>query len=117
MNTTTTHRPLFEIAADIRTDWRIKTYRCGACGKDHKTVAAAMKCHNNEGGVDEIKGKSNVWFGAQPYLDAMGTLTSMRDTYGYDDAKSIVIYFLGNAQTWKGETAKAVKAELKAMLK
>ena len=57
------------------------------------------------------------YFGAVPYLDAMETLNSIRDSYYYDDASDIVRYFLANATTWKGETARAIKAELKAMLK
>jgi len=59
----------------------------------------------------------NVNFGAVPYLQAMGTLNSVNDMYGADDAKSIVLYFLSNASTWRGEVAKRVKAELKAMVK
>lgn len=54
----------------------------------------------------------NVYFGAKPYLDAMMSLTNISDDYGADSGKSIVIYFLGNAQTWRGPVAKAVKAEL-----
>lgn len=54
-----------------------------------------------------------VYFGAVPYLNAMFSLNHILDNYGFDDGKSIVIYFLGNAQSWRGETAKAVKAELK----
>ena len=57
------------------------------------------------------------YFGAVPYLDAMLHLDTIRDTYYYDDAESVVRYFLSNATTWKGETARAIKAELKAMLK
>ena len=57
------------------------------------------------------------YFGAVPYLDAMETLNTIRDKYYYDDAESVVRYFLANANTWKGETARAIKAELKAMLK
>ena len=57
------------------------------------------------------------YFGAVPYLDAMGSLTTMQDTYYYDDAASVVRYFLANASTWKGDTARRVKAELKSMLK
>lgn len=57
------------------------------------------------------------YFGAVPYLDAMLQLESINDKYMYDSAKSIVLYFLSNANTWRGETAKRVKAELKAMLK
>jgi len=60
---------------------------------------------------------SKVYFGAKPYLDAMASLNSINDNYGWDSAKSIVLYFLGNASTWRGETAKRIKAELKAMTK
>ena len=74
-------RPIFEIAAEIRADWK------------------------------------NVYFGAVPYLDAMRSLTSVRDMYGADSADSIIIYFLGNATTWRGEVARRVKAELKALVK
>ena len=74
------NRPLYEIACDIRKDWK------------------------------------NPYFGAKPYLDAMATLDSINDNYGWDSADSIVRYFLGNASTWRGETAKTIKKELKAMV-
>lgn len=54
-----------------------------------------------------------VWFGAVPYLDAMKQLDSINDMYGCDSAKNIVAYFLGNVQTWKGDDARRIKAELK----
>lgn len=57
----------------------------------------------------------NVYFGAKPYLSAMATLTTMEDTYVFDDAKTIVLYFLANASTWRGEDARRIKAELKKM--
>jgi hypothetical protein len=57
------------------------------------------------------------YFGAVPYLDAMGSLDTMQDKYYFDDAQSVVLYFLANATTWKGETARRIKAELKTMLK
>jgi hypothetical protein len=56
-------------------------------------------------------------FAAKPYLDAMLHLDTIHDTYYYDDASDIVRYFLSNATSWKGETARAIKAELKSMLK
>lgn len=74
-------RPLYEIAAEIRKDWK------------------------------------KVYFGAVPYLQAMGTLNSVNDKYGCDDAKSIVIYFLANANSWRGETARRIKKELNGMVK
>jgi len=55
-------------------------------------------------------------YAARPYLLAMSYLNSIDDNYGYDSAKEIVLYFLANAQTWRGERARAIKAELKAML-
>lgn len=59
----------------------------------------------------------NVNYAAKPYLQAMSTLDSIDDDYGYDSGRSIVAYFLSNATSWKGDVAKKVKAELKAMLK
>jgi len=59
----------------------------------------------------------NVYFGAKPYLDAMSTLNSIKDNYYEDSGESIVLYFLANAQTWRGETARRIKLELNAMVK
>jgi len=49
-------------------------------------------------------------------LEAMLGLETIDSKYGCDDARSIVIYFLGNAGAWRGDVAKRVKAELKNML-
>jgi hypothetical protein len=57
-----------------------------------------------------------VYFGAVPYLDAMGELDSIKDMYYQDSAKQIVAYFLSNSSTWRGDDAKRIKAELKDML-
>ena len=54
-----------------------------------------------------------VNYAAKPYLEAMGSLESVKSFYGYDSGKSVVLYFLSNASAWRGETAKAVKLELK----
>lgn len=75
------HRPIREIAHDIRSDW------------------------------------TRPYFGAVPYLDAMDVLDDITGTYFYDDAKSVVLYFLANATSWRGETARRIKAELNAMCK
>lgn len=53
---------------------------------------------------------------AQPYLSAMLRLDSINDRFYSDDARSIVLYFLSNAAGWRGEAAKRLKAELKALL-
>jgi hypothetical protein len=55
------------------------------------------------------------YFGAVPYLQAMFSLGSITDDYGCDSAKSIVLYFLSNATTWRGPDARRIKAELKAI--
>ena len=59
------------------------------------------------------------YFGAVPYLDAMKCIHSSdkKAPYMFEDAQMIVSYFLGNATTWRGEDARRIKAELKAMLK
>ena len=57
-----------------------------------------------------------VNYGAVPYLNAMHSLDSIDDKYMFDSAKSVVLYFLSNASTWQGETAKRIKLELKKMV-
>ena len=54
-----------------------------------------------------------VYFGAVPYLDAMSTMNSIKDDYGFDSGESIVLYFLSNATSWRGPVARKLKAELK----
>ena len=58
----------------------------------------------------------HVYFGAVPYLGALGALNGIRDNYGADSAHSIVLYFLANASTWRGPVAKRVKAELRTLV-
>lgn len=61
----------------------------------------------------------NVYFGAEPYLQAMLTIDSSDKNAPYmlETAEDIVIYFLANATYWRGEDAKRIKAELKSMIK
>jgi len=75
----TTVRPLYEIAAEIKKDWK------------------------------------TVYFGAVPYVNAMSSLDSIDENYIMDSGKSVVIYFLSNAGTWRGDVARRVKKELKKM--
>lgn len=58
----------------------------------------------------------NVNYAAKPYLQAMRSLDSASDSFGYDSAKSVVAYFLANASGYRGDTAKAHKAALKAIV-
>lgn len=58
----------------------------------------------------------NVNFAAKPYLDAMQMVDSPEDVYHCVNGKSIVLYFLSNAATWRGEDARRIKAELKEVI-
>lgn len=57
------------------------------------------------------------YFGAVPYLEALECMESPNANFGADSGREIVLYFLSNATTWKGETARRIKAELKEMIK
>ena len=57
-----------------------------------------------------------VNYAAKPYLEAMQSLNTIDDRYGLDDGRGIVARFLCNASTFRGDKAKALKAELKALL-
>lgn len=59
----------------------------------------------------------NVHYAAKPYLRAMLWLNKATDNYGFDNARSIVNYFLSNASTYRGSRAKELKAELKRAIK
>lgn len=80
-------RPIKEIAREIRKDWN----------------------KENSG--------TNLSPHAEPYLEAMEELNSIDDDYYQDSGRSVVAYFLGNAQSWRGANAKRIKAELNGMLK
>ena len=53
---------------------------------------------------------------AAPYLDAMRTLDSCADVYGLDSGDSVVRYALSNLGAWRGDFARAIKAELREHL-
>lgn len=59
----------------------------------------------------------NVYFGAQPYLDAMHSIENITDKYVYESSSSIVVAFLANATHWRGDVARRIKKELNEMLK
>jgi hypothetical protein len=58
----------------------------------------------------------NVYFGAEPYLDAMSELDKVTDMYYADSAGSIIRCFLSNASSFRGSRAKEIKAELKGLV-
>lgn len=53
---------------------------------------------------------------ARPYVSAMQRIEDICDDYESETAIEIVARFLSSAATWRGETARRVKAELNAML-
>mgnify|MGYP003653505944 CR=1 FL=1 len=54
---------------------------------------------------------------AAPYLEAMSDLQSVSDNFYSESGRSVVAYFLANAQTWRGEKAREIKKELNLMIK
>lgn len=66
---------------------------------------------------DINKAWAKPYFGAKPYLDAMTQLHSINDKFYEDSASSVVMYFLANASTFRGNDAKVLKLELKNLLK
>jgi len=67
--------------------------------------------------ADIRKHWANVNYAAKPYLDAMSQLNRITDDYYQDSGKSVVLYFLSNATSWRGEDARRIKTELKGMVK
>lgn len=57
----------------------------------------------------------NISYWAEPYLQAMEQIHSPEPNapYIFEDAETVVMYFLANAQCWRGETARTIKKELK----
>lgn len=57
-----------------------------------------------------------VNYAAKPYLDAMHRLNPIKDSVGYDDGRDVVLRFLGNATSFRGDDARRLKAELRDIL-
>ena len=68
----------------------------------------------------EIHGECSTkdwYFYAEAYVVPMMSLDSISDRYYEDSAESIVMYALANLTSWRGDTARRIKAELNGMLK
>jgi len=63
--------------------------------------------------MDISKDWSNPSVYAIDYIQAMRRLNLITDMFYQDSAKEIVLRFLSNASSWRGDKAKAIKAELK----
>lgn len=64
--------------------------------------------------IRQVWPKVHPW--AKPYLDAMSEISDINDNYYEDTARSVVIYFLSNAQYWRGADARRIKNELNQLL-
>ena len=53
---------------------------------------------------------------AQPYLSAMKEIDSVDDDFYRDSGDAVVLYFLSNANGWRGGKAREIKAELRRMV-
>lgn len=67
--------------------------------------------------ADHQSMNKKLYFGAVPYVAALRTLNTIDDHYIMEDGRTIVVYTLCNLSTYKGETARLIKAELKNRLK
>jgi hypothetical protein len=81
-----------------------------------------MNTINERVSVSEIahaiaKDWKNISPYAKDYLNAMKEIRDINGAYYADSAKSVVLYFLANASTYRGENARAYKALLKEMIK
>ena len=63
------------------------------------------------------KAKSGINYAAKPYLVRLRTIESINDTVMFETARSVILYFLSNASTFRGGNAKVLKLELKEHLK
>ena len=73
----------------------------------HEIAFDALHC-------ESLKGNARTY--SQAYLIPMRELSTVRDSYGYDDGSDIVRYALSNLTSWRGEDARRIKAELKSHL-
>jgi hypothetical protein len=70
--------------------------------------------------ANEIKqdaGNKEFYYYAKPYVEAMAQLNTINDSYYADSADSVILYALSNLRNWRGDKAREIKAELKAILK
>lgn len=70
--------------------------------------------------ASEVKSDwKNIYFGAEPYLHAMSRMDTSdpNEYFGWQQMREIVLYFLSNAERWRGATARRVKQELIDIIK
>lgn len=63
---------------------------------------------------DTLKGSARAF--SQPYLAALTHCSKADDEYIFEDARTQILYALSNLQSWRGDSARTIKAELKSHL-
>ena len=61
-----------------------------------------------------LKGSARAW--STPYLNALTHCETASDTYIFETAREQIPYALSNLQSWRGDSARGIKAELKSHL-
>ena len=86
---------------------------------DNVTILNSVKRHRplNEIGDEILLNWHNPSPHAVPYAHAMLELDQITDMYHLDTAESVILRFGCNAQQWRGEKARAIKLELKDIIK
>lgn len=83
-------KPIYQIANEIKDNWRALY-------------------------ADKPKQPAFILY-AESYLHAMSTLKTPADKYYLDSGEEIILRFLANVSSWRGDFAKAKKAELRKAL-
>lgn len=70
---------------------------------------------------DILQSNASSWpaeqrYKAQPWLNTLAHLDTVDQTYYSISGAEIVRHFLSNASSWRGETARRIKAELGGLL-
>jgi hypothetical protein len=60
---------------------------------------------------------TNVHYTAKPYLVAMTQMVTVNSNFYHDTGRGVILRFLSNAQSWRGDDARRIKKELRDMLK
>ena len=65
-------------------------------------------------GCATLQGNALIY--ARPYLKAMMSLDNIHDSYGADNARGVIAYALANLSSWRGDSARRIKSELRTII-
>jgi len=99
------------------------TYRQGTLARLSQTANAIEECSMQHRPLNtiaaEIKSdwRTRLNGAAVPYIEGLSELRDPRDQWFRETGADAIRGFLNNAQSWRGDVARRVKAELRAILK